>query len=85
MTALLDPLFPRWLAEGKKYLTVAFGCTGGRHRSVLAAERMAHHLSTLGWRVDLTHREIGPPDIAVAPSPSGRAPDRAKEALTPLP
>ena len=59
LTALLAPLLPRYAVEGKKYLTIAFGCTGGKHRSVLAAERMTHHLQQGGWRVDLIHREIG--------------------------
>jgi len=58
MTGLLDPLLPRYEAEGKKYLAVALGCTGGRHRSVLAAERLAAHLRGDGRRVDLTHREL---------------------------
>jgi RNase adapter protein RapZ len=58
MTALLDPLLPRYLAEGKKYLTVALGCTGGQHRSVHAAERLARHWGALGWKVELTHREL---------------------------
>lgn len=58
MTALLDPLLPRYAQEGKKYLTVALGCTGGQHRSVLLAELLAAHLSDQGWRVDLTHREL---------------------------
>jgi len=58
MTALLDPLLPRYAAEGKKYLTVAMGCTGGKHRSVLLAEMLAAHLVEQGWRVDLSHREL---------------------------
>ena len=58
MTALLDPLLPRYAAEGKKYLTVALGCTGGKHRSVLVAEMLAAHLAAQGWRVDLSHREL---------------------------
>jgi UPF0042 nucleotide-binding protein len=58
MTALLDPLLPRYAAEGKKYLTIALGCTGGKHRSVLVAERLAHHFSSQGWRTDLSHREL---------------------------
>jgi len=47
MTALLDPLLPRYVREGKKYLTVAIGCTGGRHRSVATVERLACHLRSL--------------------------------------
>jgi UPF0042 nucleotide-binding protein len=67
MTDLLDPLLPRYLAEGKKYLTVALGCTGGQHRSVHAAERLARHWGALGWKVELTHREL-------AGRENGRAP-----------
>ena len=66
LTALLDPLLPRYVAEGKKYLTIALGCTGGRHRSVFVAEKLAAHLaetsSIHGWRVELAHREL--PEIA---------------------
>ena len=58
LTDFVDPLLPRYVAEGKKYLTVAIGCTGGRHRSVLVTERLADHLRSLGWRVDVTHREL---------------------------
>lgn len=58
MTDMLSLLLPRYAQEGKKYLTIALGCTGGKHRSVLAAERLAHHLQTGGWRVELYHREL---------------------------
>jgi UPF0042 nucleotide-binding protein len=58
MTGLLDALLPRYVREGKKYLTIAFGCTGGRHRSVAVAERMAAHLRAQGWRATVVHREI---------------------------
>jgi UPF0042 nucleotide-binding protein len=60
LTGFLDPLLPRYVAEGKKYLTVALGCTGGRHRSVLAAERLTAHLRRSGWQADATHRELSP-------------------------
>lgn len=60
LTGFLDPLLPRYVAEGKKYLTVALGCTGGRHRSVLAAERLAAHFRRFGWQADATHRELSP-------------------------
>ena len=68
LTGFLDPLLPRYVAEGKKYLTVALGCTGGRHRSVLAAERLAAHFRRSGWQADATHRELspGPGDVTVA-------------------
>lgn len=72
MTALLDPLLPRYLAEGKKYLTVALGCTGGKHRSVFAAERLAAHWTAEGWRAAATHRELAapasPPHTTQAPA-----------------
>ncbi len=58
VTGLLAPLLPRFAAEGKSYLTVAVGCTGGRHRSVLVAERLAAWLREGGARVELRHREI---------------------------
>jgi UPF0042 nucleotide-binding protein len=58
MTGLLELLLPRYVAEGKKYLTIALGCTGGRHRSVLVAERLAAHLKSEAWRVDVIHREL---------------------------
>ncbi|MCS6855089.1 MAG: RNase adapter RapZ [Elioraea sp.] len=58
MTGLLDALLPRYVREGKKYLTIGFGCTGGRHRSVAVAERMAAHLKQAGWRATVVHREL---------------------------
>jgi len=64
LVGFVDPLLPRYVAEGKKYLTVAIGCTGGRHRSVLVAERLADHLRSAGWRADVTHRELAQRDLA---------------------
>lgn len=58
-TNLLAPLLPRFTAEGKSYLTIAIGCTGGRHRSVFVAERLAAWLNETGVRVELRHRELG--------------------------
>src|SRR5690606_20051118 len=58
LTALLAPLFPRFRAEGKSYLTIAVGCTGGQHRSVYTAERLAAWLAARGERVSVSHREI---------------------------
>jgi UPF0042 nucleotide-binding protein len=69
MTALLDPLLPRYVAEGKKYLTIALGCTGGRHRSVLVAERLVDHLLRQGWRADVTPRELTAANVAAATPP----------------
>jgi len=49
---------PRFEREGKSYLTVAIGCTGGKHRSVFVAELLAERLRQLGRRVALIHRDI---------------------------
>jgi UPF0042 nucleotide-binding protein len=57
LIALLEPLLPRYASEGKSYLTIAFGCTGGRHRSVFLAERMAGWLDLQGYSVGLAHRD----------------------------
>ncbi len=58
LVAFLDPLLPRYAAEGKKYLNIAVGCTGGKHRSVFLTERLADHLRRQGWRVESAHREL---------------------------
>ena len=55
---LLAPLLAAYAAEGKSYLTVAFGCTGGRHRSVFVAEKLAAWLSAKGRPVKLRHRDL---------------------------
>ncbi len=83
MTEMLAPLLPRYAQEGKKYLTIALGCTGGKHRSVLAAERLAHHIFSQGWRVDLFHRELSA-GAAPGPQDGARAIGReaGREALT---
>ena len=56
---LLVYLLPHYIAEGKSYLTIAFGCTGGRHRSVMMADEIARNLSKAGYRAKVTHRDIG--------------------------
>ena len=55
---LLTLLLPRFVQEGKKYATIAVGCSGGRHRSVYIVERLAVTLTQAGWRVSVTHREL---------------------------
>jgi UPF0042 nucleotide-binding protein len=84
LIGFLVPLLPRYVAEGKKYLTVAVGCTGGRHRSVLVAERLGDYLRRLGWRADVAHRELaaGERDGAAAPPGSGRTEVEGREALS---
>lgn len=63
---LLEPLLPRYRAEGKTYLTIAVGCTGGRHRSVHIAETLATWLHELGIDAGLIHRDIGRDPARVA-------------------
>ncbi len=56
---LLLLLLPRYQAQGKPYVHVAFGCTGGRHRSVYTAELMAQHLRDNGFSPTIRHRNLG--------------------------
>lgn len=56
---LLVMLLPRYAAQGKPYVHVAFGCTGGRHRSVYTAERMAESLRAAGFSPTVRHRNLG--------------------------
>jgi UPF0042 nucleotide-binding protein len=51
-------LLPAYKAEGKAYFGIGLGCTGGRHRSVAMAERLAKRLASEGWRVNVRHREL---------------------------
>jgi len=55
---LLLFLLPAQIEEGKSHVTVGFGCTGGRHRSVAVAEKMAETLAAAGWQVSKRHREL---------------------------
>ena len=56
--AMLDLLLPRYAAEGKSYLTIALGCTGGRHRSVAIAEALGKQLDERGVSVLVRHRDV---------------------------
>ena len=58
---LLIALLPRYRAEGKSYVSVAFGCTGGRHRSVHVAERVAARLREAGFSPTMEHRDLATP------------------------
>ncbi|WP_119460907.1 RNase adapter RapZ [Rhodospirillaceae bacterium SYSU D60014] len=58
ITGLLLPLMPCFEREGKSYLTIAVGCTGGRHRSVFTAERLAEWLRGQGLEVSVRHRDM---------------------------
>ncbi|MCH2076793.1 MAG: RNase adapter RapZ [Rhodobacteraceae bacterium] len=58
VTALAELLLPAYREEGKAHLSIAFGCTGGRHRSVTMAEHVASALAHKGWQVSIRHREL---------------------------
>jgi RNase adapter protein RapZ len=55
---LLVYLLPHYIAEGKSYLTISFGCTGGRHRSVMIASDIRKRLASAGYRAKETHRDL---------------------------
>jgi UPF0042 nucleotide-binding protein len=56
---LLLYLLPQYIREGKSYLTIAIGCTGGRHRSVAVAEQFGEALAGEGYKTKVSHRDIG--------------------------
>jgi len=58
VTDLMLYLLPHYVSEGKSYLTVAFGCTGGQHRSVMMAEEMSKRLKKAGYQVKVVHRDM---------------------------
>ena len=58
VTDLVRSLLPAYKAEGKAYLAIGFGCTGGQHRSVTMAETLAKALAEAGWQVSIRHREL---------------------------
>ena len=58
VTDLMLYLLPHYVSEGKSYLTVAFGCTGGQHRSVMMAEEIGKRLAKAGYQVKALHRDM---------------------------
>jgi UPF0042 nucleotide-binding protein len=58
ITDLLTYLLPHYIREGKSYLTIAFGCTGGQHRSVMMAEEIRKNLADAGFQVRVNHRDL---------------------------
>jgi len=58
VTDLMLYLMPHYVKEGKSYLTIGFGCTGGQHRSVMMAEEMAKRLSKAGYVAKAVHRDM---------------------------
>jgi len=69
---LLSDLIPRYYDAGKTYLTVAFGCTGGRHRSVAAAVEMAERLRKGGFSPNIRHRDLASPPSDTIEEQTGR-------------
>jgi UPF0042 nucleotide-binding protein len=77
--ALLIDWIPRYWAAGKSYVTVAFGCTGGRHRSVAGAVEMSERLRRAGFAPNVRHRDLAsPPRDTIEPHP-GRVPESEDE------
>lgn len=58
LTTLIAPLLPRYLREGRHYLTIAIGCTGGRHRSVFTAEQLGAWFIRQGFSAEVRHRDL---------------------------
>ncbi len=58
LTDLIDFLIPMYISEGKSQLVIAFGCTGGKHRSITFAERMYDYLENQGYKVQKFHRDL---------------------------
>jgi len=69
ISELLIYLLPHYVREGKSYLTIAFGCTGGQHRSVFIAEEVYKRLAKAGYRVKVVHRDA---EIGMRPEPAVR-------------
>jgi len=55
---MLDFLIPNYIEEGKSYLGIGIGCTGGRHRSVVIADKLYDYLKLKGYSVKLSHKDI---------------------------
>ena len=70
LTGMLGRLLPRYREEGKSYLTIAIGCTGGRHRSVLVAERLVAQLRAQGENVVIRHRDLEPTHTCAPDEPA---------------
>ncbi|MBI2679657.1 MAG: RNase adapter RapZ [Candidatus Solibacter usitatus] len=61
ISELLVYLLPHYIREGKSYLTIAFGCTGGHHRSVMIADQIRKNLAGAGFKTKVTHRDLAKP------------------------
>ncbi|MFU8777327.1 MAG: RNase adapter RapZ [Roseovarius sp.] len=70
VTEMVELLLPAYETEGKAYLSIGFGCTGGQHRSVAMAETLGATLAKDGWQVSIRHRELERRSGAEAPGPA---------------
>ena len=77
--SLLIDWIPRYWAAGKSYVTVAFGCTGGRHRSVAAAVEMAERLRAAGFAPNVRHRDLASTPRDTIERHPGRSPESEDE------
>lgn len=82
MEELILTLLPRYRAEGKSYVTIAFGCTGGRHRSVHVADRVARRLRDEGFSPTIEHRDLASPSRDDVEGGSGRPKRKKAGAVT---
>ena len=71
ITQLTELLLPAYREEGKSHLAIGFGCTGGQHRSVALADKLANTLAKEGWQVSIRHRELERRARSVPPSSVG--------------
>ncbi|MGI9509031.1 MAG: RNase adapter RapZ [Geminicoccaceae bacterium] len=70
------PLLPAYQLEGKSYLTIAFGCTGGRHRSIATAELFAERLRASGWAAQVRHRDTPEANARAKDLPTSGSPSK---------
>jgi UPF0042 nucleotide-binding protein len=77
--SLLSDWIPRYWAAGKSYVTVAFGCTGGRHRSVAAAVEMSERLRAAGFAPNVRHRDLASTPRDTIERHPGRSPESEDE------
>ena len=71
MVSLLGPLLPAFERDGRSYLTIALGCTGGRHRSVAVAEHLAREIGGGNWQVTVRHRDLDAEPAPLAKQANG--------------
>lgn len=82
LSQMIELLLPRFVQEGKKYATIAIGCTGGRHRSVYLVEHLSNHLigliaaRGLRWRLHVSHRELVKEGLSAAYLSNRSVPER---------